>query len=204
MTNKPFWEETYENPEISTFGTEPNQTIVDFLDQFNQEGNVLEAGCGEGQNAIYLARQGFTHVEAFDLSENAIHKLKRIAKEDGVKLKAWEEDLCKFRFVKQYDLVLTFGTLHFIPKEDWRRFLLDAKENTKIGGYHVIQLFTDAVPASIDIAPYAVGLATEGELKELYQDWSILRFESYVFEDEHPNVPKHLHASNKIVAQRMK
>ncbi len=26
--------------------------------------------------------------------------------------------------------------------------------------------------------------------------------QSYVFEDEHPNVPKHLHASNKIVARK--
>ena len=29
-----------------------------------------------------------------------------------------------------------------------------------------------------------------------------LHYKSYVFEDEHPNVPKHLHASNKIVARK--
>lgn len=67
-----------------------------------------------------------------------------------------------------------------------------------------MQIFTDEVPASADIAPFAVGLAKDEEIKELYEDWEILQFKSYVFEDEHPNVPKHLHASNKIVARRVK
>jgi tellurite methyltransferase len=69
-----------------------------------------------------------------------------------------------------------------------------AKDNTAIGGIHIIQLFTDEVPATADITPFAVGMASDGEIKELYQDWNILQFKFYVFEDEHPGVPKHLHA----------
>lgn len=67
-----------------------------------------------------------------------------------------------------------------------------------------IQIFTDAAPVSEDIAPFAIDLAKDKELKELYTDWEILQFKCYVFEDEHPNVPKHLHTSNKIVARRIK
>lgn len=44
----PFWEEAYQN---------------------------LEAGCGEGQNVLYLARQGYSDIDAFDLSENGIAKV---------------------------------------------------------------------------------------------------------------------------------
>ena len=65
-----------------------------------------------------------------------------------------------------------------------------------------MQIFTDAVRASEDIAPFAIGLAKDEELKDLYADWEILQFKSYVFEDEHPGAPKHLHASNKIVARK--
>lgn len=93
--------------------------------------------------------------------------------------------------------------LHFVAKNEWKRFINNAKKYTKIGGIHIIQIFTDTVPASEDIAPFAIGLAKDEEIKELYTDWEILQFESYVFEDEHPNVPKHLHASNKIVARRI-
>ena len=77
-----------------------------------------------------------------------------------------------------------------------------AKAHTNVGGIHIMQIFTDTVPASADIAPFAVGLAKNGEIKGLYDDWEILQFKSYTFEDEHPGVPKHLHASNKIVVRR--
>jgi hypothetical protein len=55
---------------------------------------------------------------------------------------------------------------------------------------------------SPDIAPFAVGLVDDEEIKILYDDWDILQFKSYPFEDEHPGVPKNYHASNKIVAQK--
>ena len=51
-----------------------------------------------------------------------------------------------------------------------------------------MQIFTNKVPASPDIAPFVKGLADEGELFELYSDWRILEAKSYVFEDEHPGV----------------
>lgn len=49
---------------------------------------------------------------------------------------------------------------------------------------------------------FAVGLAYDGEIKELYSDWKILQYLSYTFEDEHPDVPRHLHSVNKIVARK--
>lgn len=59
-------------------------------------------------------------------------------------------------------------------------------------------------PALADIAPFAIGLADDGEIEEMYGDWEIIEYKSYVFEDEHPGVPKHLYASNKIIARRIK
>ncbi len=143
-------------------------------------------------------------MEAFDLSENAIKKLKAIAEKENVTMKVWTEDLCTYQFEKNYDLIMSFGTLHFVSKENWHRFLNNAKQHTSIGGIHVIQLFTNVVPPSIDIAPFVKGLSNDGELKEIYADWEIIEFRSYVFEDEHSNVPKHFHASNKIVAKRIR
>lgn len=199
----PFWEKTYQNMDIITFSQEPNGTIKEMEYLFNKDWNILEVGCGEGQNVLYLAKQGFENVDAFDISENGIHKLQKKSELQGVSLNAYVDDLTKCQLRKNYDLVISFGTLHFVKREDWKRFLMHAKEHTNVGGIHIMQIFTDAVPASEDIAPFAIGLAKDEEIKELYQDWEILQFKSYIFEDEHPNVPKHLHASNKIVARRM-
>lgn len=200
--NTPFWEESYKDDNIYAFGKEPNNSIIEFMNLLDKSWDVLDVGCGDGKNALYLAQLGFK-VDAFDLSENAISKLKRIAKSEQIYINAWVGDLCKFSFTKPYDLIFSFGTLHFIEKCYWRNFIINAKENTNIGGVHIIQLFTNKLPASPDIAPFAVGLADENEIQELYNDWHIHQFKSYVFEDEHPGIPKHFHASNKIIAQKI-
>ena len=201
--NVPFWEDSYKDDNIFAFGTEPNVTVLEYEPMFEKPWNILEIGCGDGKNSLYLARRGFTNVEAFDLSENAIRKLKRIAERDNLSLSAWAQDLRQFQFGKTYDLIVSFGTLHFVEKPDWRAFLEKAKASTNAGGIHIIQIFTNALPASPDIAPFAVGLADEGEIEALYGDWDILQFKSYTFEEEHPGVPKHSHASNRIAAKRI-
>ncbi len=198
----PFWEDSYKDDHVSAFGMKPNATLDEFQHLFNKSWSVLDVGCGDGKNSLYLASVGFDKVDAFDLSANAIAKLNRLAATKNVYIDAWVQDLTQFTFRKPYDLIMSFGTLHFVNKESWKSFILKAKTNTTLNGIHVIQLFTNVLPASPDIAPFAVGLANDEEIKELYSDWDILQFKSYTFEDEHPGIPKHYHASNKIVAQK--
>ena len=198
----PFWEKSYQEYDTIAFSNKPNTTITEFEHLINNRSKILEVGCGEGQNAIYLAGKGYL-VDAFDLSEHGITKLKHRCKLSNTQVNAFVADLTTYQFEQNYDMIVCFGTLHFVAKDEWKRFINKAKKYTNIGGIHIIQIFTDTVPASEDIAPFAIGLAKDEEIKELYTDWEILQFKSYVFEDEHPNVPKHLHASNKIVARRI-
>lgn len=198
----PFWEKAYQNEEIDAFSSEPNATIKEFEHLLSKQSKIIDVGCGEGQNAFYFAKQGYCNVDAFDISEHGIAKLKRRCERENVQLNAFTADLTLYQFEHQYDMVMSFGTLHFVQKTDWKAFINRAKANTNIGGIHIMQIFTDTVPASKDIAPFAIGLAKDNEIKELYNDWEILQFKSYTFEDEHPCVPKHLHASNKIVARK--
>ena len=198
----PFWEKSYQEYDTVSFSNKPNTTITEFEHLISNQSKILEVGCGEGQNAIYLAQQGY-HVDAFDLSEHGIAKLRYRCGLSDVQVNAFAADLTTYQFEQNYDMIICFGTLHFVAKNEWKRFINNAKKYTNIGGIHIIQIFTDTVPASDDIAPFAIGLAKDEEINELYTDWEILQFKSYVFEDEHPNVPKHLHASNKIVARRV-
>ena len=198
----PFWEEAYQNEDAVTFSMEPNATIKEFEHLLNKQSRIIEIGCGEGQNAFYLAKQGYCNVDAFDISEHAIEKVQRRCAMEGIQFNAFTADLTTYQFEQRYDMVMSFGTLHFVQKADWKAFIKKAKTYTNAGGIHIMQIFTDTVPASEDIAPFAIGLAKDEEIKGLYSDWEILQFKSYTFEDEHPGVPKHLHASNKIVARR--
>lgn len=198
----PFWEKIYQKNDITAFSPEPNKTVKDFEHLIDKRACILEAGCGEGQNVLYLAKQGYCNIDAFDISEAGISKLKKYCEISGVNINASVQDLTNYRFNKKYDLIMSFATLCFVEKDSWKRFIYNSKENTNIGGIHIIHIFTDTVPASADIASFAVGLAYDGEIKELYSDWKILQYLSYTFEDEHPDVPRHLHSVNKIVARK--
>ena len=91
MKTRPFWEDTYADPEQDTFG-EPSSEVIDLASRLAPGARVLDAGCGDGRHALYLARRGFA-VDAFDSSDRAITKLKKRAEAEGLCVSAWVEDL---------------------------------------------------------------------------------------------------------------
>lgn len=202
--DKPFWDETYKNDAVTTFGVKPNRAVETMWKTFDIGWSILDVGCGEGKNPIFLAENGFKNIDAFDISQAGIEKLKRIAQSKNLQVNAWVEDLTTYIFSKTYDVIISYGTLHFVEKDKWHKFISDTKKNTNIGGLNIFQIFTNKVPASYDIAPFVKGVANEGELESLYSDWDIISSDSHVFEDEHPGVLKHLHASNTIVARKLR
>ena len=90
----PFWEETYKDDTVFTFGNQPNQSITAIENLLDKSGRVLDVGCGDGKNSLYLAKQGFRNIDAFDLSVNAIEKLRRLAVAHSLEINAWTGNLC--------------------------------------------------------------------------------------------------------------
>ncbi len=199
-----FWENYFKDDNTFLFGSAPNKTVVEYEHLFNKNWNILDVGCGDGKNAIHLASQGFDNIDAFDISETAVSKIERLCRSSGHKINTSVSSVSEFQFKKKYDLIMSFGVYHFMPKAEWKAFIKYAKDNTNVGGIHIIQLFNDTIPPTPDIEPYAIGMAKDGEIKELYEDWEIIEYLSYSFNDEHPGVPLHQHASNKIVARKVK
>lgn len=199
-----FWEDHFKDDSTFLFGSSPNKSILEFENLFCKEWNILDVGCGDGKNAFYLAKQGFDNIDAFDFSESAIGKIERLCKNTDYKINTHVTSVQDFVFEKPYDLMLSFGVFHFVEKACWKNFISKAQENTRAGGIHIIQIFNDNIAPTPDIAPYAIGMAKDGEIKDLYRDWEIIQFLSYTFEEEHPGVPLHKHASNKLVARKIR
>jgi tellurite methyltransferase len=159
-------------------------------------------GCGEGRNSIFLAEKGF-QVDAIDISEAGIAKAKRIAETQGVNVNFRCCDLTEFVFEKEYDVILSHGVLHLCEKAERNDSIEQAKAHTTNGGYNVIGIFTDRCPASPDIASFTKSLFYVGELPERYADWDLIHHLEKIFEDEHPGVPRHTHAYERIVARNI-
>ena len=201
MSSTPFWENAYSQLNAAdTFG-EPAKELAQFLNLLPLGGSALDLGCGEGRNALYLAEHGFK-VTAVDISVAGIKKLNYLAHQSGLSITAEVQDMKNYTFHRSYDLIIAHGSLHLIEREHWAPLIHRIKAHTIVGGYNVLVVFTDTIPAPDDLKEFHLGLFREGELFELYNDWHILLRRSYVLEDEHPGNIKHRHPINQLVARK--
>ena len=203
MEKRPFWEESYKRTgSADTFGGgKPSAELYRLVNRLPRGAKVIDLGCGEGRNALFLAENGL-NVTAVDISDPGIDKLRHLADRKGLLVVTEVQDMREYIFKDTYDLIVAHGCLHLIEREYWMSLLDKIKTHTNPEGYNVIAVFTDKIPPPDDIKEFTVGLFHEGELFRFYEGWRIILKERYVFDDEHPGSLKHRHAANKLVAQR--
>ena len=201
FSDKPFWEIGYHNKTASTFKNGPTNDISEFYSNFKSNSIILDVGCGEGRNSIFLTEQGHK-VDAFDLSKAGIEKAKVIATEKGLDINFFVCDIGDFVFDKEFDVIISHGVLHLPEKSVRDKLIYEAQKHTKPGGYNVIGVFTNRLPATPDNAPFTKSLFDVGELFAKYKGWTILSHEENIFHDSHPGGVSHEHASERIIAQK--
>ena len=123
------------------WGTEP-VPIVKSLLKYKSFGKILDLGAGEGRNSIFLAEKGFD-VTAVDISESGIKKLKDIASKKNIKINTIVGDIRKFNFDKNYDVILSIATLHFLKRTDIVELIDKMKKHTNKNGLNIINVFTE-------------------------------------------------------------
>ncbi|MFC3878543.1 class I SAM-dependent methyltransferase [Algoriphagus namhaensis] len=95
---------------------EPYPELIEFFAGYPRKGNVLDLGCGQGRDAISLARLGYD-VTGIDNSLVGIDQMNRIAKTENLNLKGLVEDIYAFDNFKGFDFVLLDSMFHFTKKD---------------------------------------------------------------------------------------
>ena len=204
MNATPFWEAAYQDLNGVTFaGGKPSREFYEILSLLPPKAEVLDLGCGEGRNALFMAENG-CQVTAVDISAHGIAKVQHLARRKGLSIRTQVQDMRQYRFDEDFDLIISHGCLHLIERPQWQRLLGEFKAHTAPGGFNVVAVFTDTIAPPEDLRDVCVCLFQEGELFAYYEDWQVSRRESYVIEDEHPGSLAHRHPINKIVAQKRK
>lgn len=133
-------------------------------------GRALDLAAGEGRNAVFLAKKGF-QVDAVDLSEVALKKAKRLARENQVDLKTIVADLNQYSIPPEtYDLIVDVDFL-------LRGLIPEIKRGLKRGGYVIFENFTVAqLKNAGGESLKRAYLFESGELKELFKDFRIVLY----------------------------
>lgn len=127
-------------------GDRPSLSIINLLKKYKAtlHSSILEIGCGEGQNAVYLMQKKYK-VEACDVSAEAIRWCKEQARLAGVdEDKFFVMDILDNNLSKKYDFIFSVAVLHMLVKdEDRQKFLEFVKDHLNDEGKAFIIVMGD-------------------------------------------------------------
>ena len=146
------YEERYQT-EGYYWGTRPNEMCLELLKRMYpvRPLRLLEIGCGEGKDAVFLAKCGY-QVTAFDATESGIEKAKRLADIHQVDVTFFQADLRTFRLDEEFDIIYSSGVFHHILPGMRKELMENYLSHTAPGGMHAINVFVEKpfIPAPPD------------------------------------------------------
>ena len=166
---------------------------------------VLDIGCGEGKDAVFLARNGY-NVTAFDISEQGLSKAQKLADKCGVKIDIFKADIRDYRLKEEYDIIFSSGVFYYIPQELRESIIANLKSHTSKGGINVINVFVEKpfipLPPDIEESELIAGDWKSGELLMYYHDWLFRKNEERIFDCNSGGVP-HKHCMDVMIAEKI-
>ena len=189
------------------WGLKPNRMCYEIMNLLPpiKPYSVLDVGCGEGKDAVFLAKCGYI-VTAFDISETGIEKSKRLAEHNRVNVNFFKADIVDFRFDMNYDIIFSSGVLHFVRQEYREEICKNFKDHTASGGFDVLNVFVEK--SFITRAPdknrdeSLRHLWRSGELFGYYNDWLFHACREDIFDCMSGGTP-HKHCMDTLLTQKI-
>ena len=203
MSIRTNYEKWYEG-ENYYWGLEPGE----FLDELIRlcpplsDRTVLDIGCGEGKDAVYMAKNGYC-VSAFDLTDNGIRKTLALAEINKVKINAYVDDINTFDTKDQFDIIYSTGTVQYLFEQNKKIFFDKINRITKPNGIVYFNVFVEKtfleLPPDWDIEEK---MWSSGELFTFFPDWKVEHIDEVIFEDRSGGIP-HYHCMDTIICRKM-
>ena len=202
MTFKTYYEKQYASDDYF-WGTEPSRLCKEMIRLLPPAKNikVLDIGCGEGKDAVYMAKQGY-EVYAFDITENGIAKTKRMARENNVEVNAFVADVNDFEIDERFDIIYSTGTIQYLDDDKIDLFFEKVKNMTNDNGINCFNVFVNKpfipIPPDWDINEKMWPTA---KLFTYYPDWKFELIEERIKEC-HSSGVAHLHCMDVLIARK--
>lgn len=141
---QPCWDNFYSDRarSIPFFVANPDESLAQWMGEgLIRPGRALDIGCGNGRNACFLARHGFS-VEAVDFSATAITWARELAAQAGTVVSFTQANVFDMDLgVSQYDLVHDSGCFHHIPPHRRQQYVDLVVDALRLGGWFCLTTF---------------------------------------------------------------
>lgn len=166
-SDKSRWNTLYGKKRGYLYGKEPAAFLVENLSLL-PVGLALDLAMGEGRNSVYLAKKGFD-VTGVDISEVAVRKARRLAKENNTRFKAVVADLTNYKIPPEsFDVIIVF---YYVQRSLTPQIVRGLKK----GGILVFEAYNkDQV--KYDKAENADFLLERGELKTMFKGLETVKY----------------------------
>ncbi|MGD8164920.1 SAM-dependent methyltransferase TehB [Pantoea sp. FN0307] len=137
-------------------------------------GGVLDLGCGNGRNVLYLHQKGF-EVEGWDKNSDSLNGLRQIIATEALEgIRLQQCDLNQVTIEKQYDFLLSTVVMMFLQPETIPGLIAQMQQATTPGGHNLIvaAMSTPDYPCPMPF-PFTF---SRSELLGYYDGWDILKY----------------------------
>jgi len=158
------------DPETDGFNSYPSALVADSIKGL-KPGSALDAGIGQGRNAVFLAEQGWT-VTGFDVSQEALAASQANARKAGVRVTTVNASYEAFDFgANRWDLiVLAFA---WAPLDD-PAFVERLRASLRPAGRVVVEHFIQAAGGP---QPNVVRKLAPNQLRRLFEGFEMAFYE---------------------------
>jgi ubiquinone/menaquinone biosynthesis C-methylase UbiE len=136
---------------------------------------VLDAGCGTGENALYVASLSLP-VLGVDVAETALAMAREKAEDRGIDAEfALADAFHLSRLARTFDSVMDCGLFHTFDADERPRYVASLTSVTEPGGTLCVLCFSDAAP---DAVPHPI---SQSDLRAAFNPstgWQIAAIEA--------------------------
>ncbi len=163
-----FFDSAYEGTPPWDIGR-PQKEFVKLAQVKEINGRVLDAGCGTGENALYLAGLGL-EVWGIDSAPSAIDKAKEKAEKRRITVKFQVSDALKLQSLNvKFDTIIDCGLFHVFSDDERPIFTESLSSALSPGGRYFMLCFSEHEPGS-----YGPRRVTQAEIRAAFsRGWKI-------------------------------
>lgn len=173
---------------------QPQPAVIKVAEQGYFSGDILDCGCGTGENSIYLASKGY-HVLGIDFAPTAIAKAQEKAHERGSSATFQQADALNLALQgRTFGTVLDCGLMHCFPDPEVHQYIQGLSAVLSPNGRFILLCFSEVTLG----APGPLRRFSQVDLQGYFQNgWQIEEISETAFDVRFP--PHHAAAWLAII-----